>query len=132
MESENTIIKSEYVSYGFTVKYNKAKAETVDVADYSIWFSRAEKMGIKIECKYLEYDSNNHAHYHGVLCIPKKFYRKRLDLKGYHYKLEEIYDKAGWLRYCKKDQKKLSEVDTESSVPPLSPQRLYKKKLFKN
>ena len=95
------ITKAEHVSYGYTVKDNRP-----ETTDYQSFFDRCEKFGVKITHKYPEYDSKGKLHIHGIMQIPKGFYRKKICMDGLHIKLVEIYDEAGWKRYITKDQPK--------------------------
>lgn len=98
--------KADFISYGFTVKDNRQ-----DVTDYKSFFDNVKNNGCKVTCSYNEYDSANRLHVHGIIQIPKGFYRKRLCLQGLHIKLEELYDPEGWIRYIRKDQKVLQEEE---------------------
>lgn len=100
------IVKSDTVAYGFTVK--KLGKEQAEIEDYCAWFIHISKFkNVVIEHHYPERDSQGKIHYHGVIYVPKTFYRKRLEFKGFHLKLEQIYDLQGWIRYITKDQLKI-------------------------
>lgn len=45
-------------------------------------------------------------HAHGIVSVPEKYYLNKFRIRGWKLHLEEIYDKAGWLKYIKKDQPK--------------------------
>lgn len=94
------IESSEYKSYGFTVRANSSNR-----ADYSPFFNLIAKFKnhVTLECKYEEYGKHDWLHYHGVLAIKKRFYRKRLVIPGFHLKLEEIYNIKGWHKYITKE-----------------------------
>lgn len=93
-----TIVRANEQAWAFTLKEVKGDKEGMER-----WFQRAEAFGCKIDCKYLELDSQKVEHYHGILYIPKGFYRKKLMMKGYHLKLEELFDRKGWMKYITKD-----------------------------
>lgn len=93
--------KANFISYGFTVKDNRQ-----DVTDYKPFLDNCKQHGCNVVCSYEEYDEASRLHIHGIIEIPKGFYRKKICMKGLHVKLEELYDPAGWLRYIRKDQKK--------------------------
>lgn len=107
------VIKSVSTAYGYTIKDNRS-----ETTDYQSWFDKADKMGCKFETKHAEYGSSNKLHYHGIVQIPKGFYRKRLMQKGLHLKLEELFDRAGWEQYCKKEEvEPLTPVEERIVVP---------------
>lgn len=91
--------KSPYTSWAYTVKDNRS-----ETTDYNIFFDRCTKFGIVVNSKYAEYGKHNKLHYHGIMKIPKGFYRKKLMMPGLHLKLKEITDLEGWLEYIKKEQ----------------------------
>lgn len=95
--------------FAFTVKDNRK-----DVTDYEPLFDSWIKKGLVINCKYLELDSYNRMHYHGIVTIPKKVYRKSLCPTGFHFLLKEISDEEGWMTYIKKDQP-LDDEDTDDN-----------------
>lgn len=109
------LVKSSTVAYGFTVKDNR-----VDTTDYRSFFERCEKMGCPITHKYSELDSKGKLHYHGIINIPKGFYRKRLMVDGLHLKLVELFDHEGWLKYCQKAQEAL-EPDCDELIEMCTP-----------
>lgn len=50
-----------------------------------------------------EKDMHGRLHYHGVIRIKTKFFRKSICLRGFHVKLVKIYNAGGWLTYCFKN-----------------------------
>jgi len=50
-----------------------------------------------------EMDSHNLLHYHGVIQLPLNFYRKKLKVQGFHFKLKRLFNFHGWWRYIHKD-----------------------------
>ena len=80
---------SDVQAWGYTIKDNRT-----ETTDYESWFTNAERLKCKIVSKSPEYDSKGKLHYHGVIEIPKRFYRKRLMQKGLHLHLQEITDMA--------------------------------------
>lgn len=117
---------SKHTLYGFTVKDNRQ-----DVTDYDSFFDRCNKFKCDVQEYYGELDSKGRLHFHGIISIPKGFYRKKLCMPGLHLDLEEIYDLKGWVKYIKKDLKNrmLSGNVHEELTPPTSPINL-KRKLF--
>jgi len=106
--------------FAYTVKDNR-----VDCTDYRSFFDNSEKKGCSFYSKFKELDKKGKIHYHGIVFIPKRVYRKALCLKGLHLKLKEIFDVEGWEEYCKKDQEK------ELSDDPDEPIEMPNKRLFK-
>lgn len=71
--------------------------------NYDLFFNKLDRFNIQVEFKVSERDSKGKLHYHGILYIDKGFFRRRLTTRGYHIKLDEIYDREGWLRYIHKE-----------------------------
>lgn len=92
-------VKADKTAYAFTVKDNRR-----ETTDYSSFFDRLSKFDVEIDCKYKELDSKGKVHYHGIVLIPKGMYRKKLMMPGLHLKLEELYNREGWMKYITKDQ----------------------------
>lgn len=93
------IVKKNYIAFAYTIKSLGVNKDD----DYSPFFNKLKRLNITVEYKISERDSKGKLHYHGIIYLKKGFYRKRLLLRGYHIKLEEIYDKAGWIKYIHKD-----------------------------
>jgi len=91
------ILTSNKLAFAYTVK---TLGKSID---YEPFFNNLDKFNIKVEYKIKEKDSLGKNHYHGIFYLDKGFYRKRLIIKGFHIKLEQIYDKAGWIKYIHKD-----------------------------
>lgn len=96
-----TAVRSTKIAFAYTVK--TLGPSTVTSNDYVPFFRRLEALGVEVEYKIDELDSKGKLHYHGIIYLKKGFYRKRVSLKGFHVKLEELYNKAGWLKYIHKD-----------------------------
>lgn len=96
-----TVSKSNLISFAYTVK--TLGKRDVTSADYQPFFDRLNNLGIKVEYKIPEKDTKGKLHYHGILYLRKGFFRKRICLKGFHVKLDELYDRKGWLKYIHKD-----------------------------
>lgn len=97
------VSKSNFISFAYTVK-TLGKADVTE-ADYDPFFKRLDDFGINVEYKVSEKDSKGKLHYHGILYLRKGFFRKRICLHGFHIKLEELYDRKGWIKYIYKDVK---------------------------
>lgn len=98
-----TEIKAPQTAWGFTVKM-LGKAHP-SLEDYYEVMHRFRKFG-DVQMMTEEYDSKNKLHIHGIVLLPKKgFYRRKLMVHGFHIKLEEIYDRRGWIHYITKDQR---------------------------
>lgn len=96
------IILSDKIPFAYTVKIlgNRGSEPTT----YQPFFDKLNKFDITIEEKEHEYDSKGKLHYHGIIHLVKGFYRKRLTTPGFSVKLEELYDKEGWIKYINKDK----------------------------
>lgn len=93
--------KADSIAFAYTVKV-LGKADATK-EDYAPFFDKLAKLTIPIEYKILERDSHGKIHFHGIIYLKKGFFRRRICLKGFHVKLEELYDRKGWLRYIHKD-----------------------------
>lgn len=94
------IIKSKFIAFAYTLKLNSL---TATKADYATFFDKLKKFNIECEYKIMEYDASGRLHYHGIIYLPKGFFRKRICIPGMHIKLVELYSRDGWLSYIKKD-----------------------------
>lgn len=112
------IVKSDKTLYGFTIKSTSGHKRS----DYTPIFSKWEdnKQNVEMVTKHLEYGKHDYLHYHGIITIKKGFYRKRLEMKGYHIKLVEVFDIKGWVKYITKEHqpnKTLTDViQTEDDI----------------
>jgi hypothetical protein len=111
MKTEFEAINAPLRAYAYTIKSLGSELE----ADYEPFFKKLDYFKITVEYKIKEFDKSGKSHYHGILYLPKGFFRKRIILKGFHLKLEELYNKAGWIRYIHKD---IKWEDYEDMEPP--------------
>lgn len=117
------IERSGFVAYAYTVKNLGSEMD----ADYTPFFDRLSKYDIKVEFKVKEFDKHGKSHFHGILYLPKGFWRKRIMVHGYHIKLVEVYNKEGWIKYIHKDvhwedyedEDELIEMPTRSLFKPI-------------
>ncbi len=86
--------------FAFTVKILSRKME-IDEKSYEPFFSHLYKFGKSIYMR-AEMDGKQILHYHGIVALPKKFYRKRLTVMGFHLKLKNIWSISGWTAYMNK------------------------------
>lgn len=93
--------------FAITIKRtgNNSKNEN----DYDDYFTFLRKSNPKCELHKWVYEDNVKepgVHIHGVLRVPKGYFRKRLcPVNGsYHVKLVKITDLEGWIRYMRKDK----------------------------
>lgn len=95
------VTKSDFIAFAYTVK----TLGTTDVteADYAPFFEKLSHFKIQVEYKVGEKDKCGKLHYHGILYLPKGFFRKRIMCQKFHIKLVELYDKKGWMKYIHKD-----------------------------
>ncbi len=106
--------------YALTVKILK-DPKCADEKHYEPFFKVLYSL-TEVVCICSEKDKNNRLHYHGVVRIKTKFYRKNLCLKGFHVKLTRIYDADGWIAYCfKHNIMSCFETDWDSLCKELLP-----------
>ncbi len=120
------ITKEQYTAWAYSVKLRAKKGVVHTAESYEPLFKKWDKLKIQLEYKISEYDSKGQFHYHGIMYIKKGFYRQRLSAKSkdgiaYHLKINELYDRKGWLRYIKKDipiilLEEQEEPDTEIEI----------------
>lgn len=132
--------KAQSQSWAFTISVTSGKLYPLDT--YDQFWKKCESYGITVSAKELEVGSNKGVpHYHGIIEIPKGFYRKKLMIRGMHLRLEELYNKKGWMKYINKthDIKELPQPeddlieDVHPALPPpfKSPQNSPKIRLYK-
>jgi len=93
--------------FAITVK-KLGKTEDCVRADYETLIKSWAKEVKMLEYNY-EIDSLLKLHFHGILELPKGFYRTKLLRKGYHMKIDQLMtpeDAARWKIYIRKDQLK--------------------------
>lgn len=133
--------KAQTQSWAFTIS-DTTKEHKYAKTDYKLFWERCEQFGLRIEQREQEIGPNKGVpHYHGIIEIPKGFYRKKLMMKGLHLKLEELYNKRGWMKYINKthDIKELPQPEDEliedahQGLPPpfKSPSNSPKIRLYK-
>lgn len=87
--------------YAFTTK--KLGIEPASVIDYREILKDWSKTGRIIIMDYVyETDSLGKLHLHGMVYVEDNFYRKKMCPKGFHMKMEEIYNIEGWSHYLRK------------------------------
>lgn len=96
------VLRTSFQSWGFTVKRLGSEMPTRE--DYDAVIEKFKKLCKTISYLVYEEDSEGKLHIHGIIQLDKRFYRKRLQVTGFHMCLREIYDENGWIRYCDKDQ----------------------------
>lgn len=102
-ENEPEICSSSTTPFSFTLR-KTAHADKSVRKDYELKLQKYKDIGITIsDHAYESNHTNNGIHCHGVMQIPKKFDMKRFRSRGWHIKLDEIYDYAGWLCYITKE-----------------------------
>lgn len=106
--SNFVVEKSKTIAFAYTVK---SLGNDLD-ADYKPFFDKLERFKVPIEYRVPERDSKGKLHYHGIIYLRKGFYRKKISCQGFHIRLREITDRAGWLRYIHKDV----DVDEEDLI----------------
>lgn len=94
------------MDFAFTVKFLGKENVTKVPSDYdTVWSHWAKHKCIVLE-KAFEPDSRGVCHCHGIVTIPKDFYRMKLQIMGVNAQFDVLTDKAGWRRYMHKGDKK--------------------------
>lgn len=106
------IVKLPYEPYAFSVK-RIINPITVTHESYIPIIELFQKHGTIKAIEY-ENDSRGTPHIHGILILPKGFFRKKLCPKGFHIKLEYMYDEVRWLRYIRKDRQDIPDASSKS------------------
>jgi len=133
-------IRAARIAFAFTVKINSENSTQVTPEMYSPIFNRWDKFNLSLEYKIPEKDSKGKLHYHGIVYVPKGFYRKKMLIKdhngkNYHLKLVELFDKKGWEKYIHKDCEfhSLEQQANEEMIEiPEEDNRIFTKRLFLN
>ncbi len=86
--------------WAFTVKYLSRKTEVTEL-QYEPFFKVLYQLS-EVVTMCGEVDSKGILHYHGVIRLSDKFYRKNLRVKGYHLYLKRIYNLVEWIKYTVK------------------------------
>lgn len=86
--------------YAFTVKYNMPTDEYVKL--YDDLFAKWAKQGVIVKYREMHTDVKI-PHYHGLISMAKNFFFKKLMIKGFHVKFNMLFDNAGWIAYCRKN-----------------------------
>lgn len=126
--------KAQAQTWAFTISDCTNERKHVKT-DYQQFWKRCEQYGLHIEEKCQEIGGINKVpHYHGIIVIPKGFYRKKLMITGISMKLVELFDKRGWIMYINKTNNivPLPQPEDEliEDVPPLnSPKIVIKRRL---
>lgn len=113
----------EYLA--FSVKLN-SKKKHIDSKDYEPFFKKLYHFGRKI-FMIAENDSKNRLHYHGIIHLPIGFYKKNLQCKGFHYKLETVWNMHGWMAYVVKNYQ---YGDFDDTISLLTNEVVITKKTF--
>lgn len=93
-------------SYAFTYNRNYKKSDDMKESDYDIVLELLGRYG-KVQTYTFEVGKQKRLHIHGVVDLhPKYVYPRFLRLPGFVYKVDEIYDYAGWVQYIRKEQTK--------------------------
>lgn len=104
MEQELDITTAVTVAYSFTMR-KTTNPDSTKLDDYFKYINRWRAKGVILDKYVCEYNNTNKGyHLHGVFLIPKKFNMKQFRVRGFHMKLDEIYDKVGWDAYMSKQQ----------------------------
>ena len=95
-----TVKKSTDSAWAYTIKCLKP---TVTRSEYENIVQRWRDNCI-VEYEVYELDPKGYLHVHGIVRIPKGYYRKKLNTREFHTYLTEVTNREGWERYIMKDQ----------------------------
>lgn len=122
------VIDYQYKPYGYTLR-RTTDPKNADKEKYIKHLGRIfPPMGCRLCETVFEHEGGLHAH--GVVDIPKKADMKRFRFRGWHLKLEELYDPQQWYIYLNKSQPNplIDMIDPPDDSPlpkkriiPLSP-----------
>lgn len=88
-------------SWAITIRKQMKVSVTVTEADFD---PILKKMGAKLKHHVFEQDkAKDHKHLHGIVELPRNYFRKNIQLKGFHTYFERIYNLNGWVKYMEKD-----------------------------
>lgn len=90
--------------YAFTVRILR-KPKLATSHDYDTFFEHINYWTTLWE-KQIEM-ADDIIHFHGIISLSPKLYRKKLMLHNFHLKLTRIYNRTGWENYIRKDIFKL-------------------------
>lgn len=104
------IVKGAHEPWAFTIK--RLGLQDATFQDYAEIISGLNVYGY---VKAVEHESDNAGklHIHGIILLRPGFWRKHLCFRGYHTKLEFMYDEKGWIRYMTKDKKELKDINSK-------------------
>jgi len=90
--------KSKIRSYGFTLRKTSLKNVTREAYE-----AHCNRLPWELYCDIV-YEMEGGLHCHGVAYINSAIDKKRFNMRGWHVKLEELYDPIQWQIYCNKHQ----------------------------
>lgn len=103
MDGEFVYDSGEYMALAFTIK--KLGPRRVDLCEYTeviaSWKNKFSN-SVMIEDFISEFDSSNKLHVHGIIYVRKNFFKRRLQVKGFHVYTTDMYSKDQWLLYMHK------------------------------
>lgn len=92
--------------FAITLKFNQ-KPDCVPSDYLSVLEEWKDSYGIVIHENAFEPDNKGICHMHGIIAIPKGFYRKRMQRYGLHVMIRPIKDRQGWIRYMYKSYRRV-------------------------
>lgn len=96
------LVTSPTIPYSFTLRKVTNAAQSTK-SNYVGKLQKFKDMGVQVtDLVYENNVVNSGVHCHGTMQVPKKFNMKKFRTRGWHIKLDEIYDYAGWLSYMTK------------------------------
>jgi len=89
-------------AYAYTLRKAKDNAKATRAEYFNHISIRLEPVGF--DNRFIEFEEDNGLHCHGIALLPSDFNFKRLRVRGWSIKVEELYDPLGWVHYCRKDK----------------------------
>lgn len=105
----------EYFALSVIYLRTKKNASGIDASTYEPFFKNLYIHARKV-FMLAELSRRNILHYHGVIHLPIGFFKRRLVVKGFHFKIETIWNMRGWLTYVYKDYQLEDYTDTISLI----------------
>jgi len=104
--SQLMIMTNGSKTFTFTIKSLGSDLDS----DYTTFLDKLTKYKIKVHYKQGERDDSGKFHFHGLIDIPKGFYRKKLVTQGNNLKLVEFYPGDAWETYTHKSVKAVNTI----------------------
>lgn len=105
---------SEKRQYAFTLR-KTTNPKTVSPQDYLDILNMWEEM-LDTGIIHYVFEESKGLHMHGIIEIPKHVNLIKFRRRGWHVKLEELYNEAGWRYYLLKEQRLKQDLNQDTYV----------------